>query len=173
MGALGAHFGHLGGFIERLFRQIWGWGLVLALGRGLLAVVVSLWWPLGCILGLFGMPWSRLWVPLGSVWGFFERLWKALGLILGTLGCHLGHFFRKAAELRRTNEFLRNPEQEHSGAGWVDGFWDNFGLKFGQRGARRGRRGAQMQKRKPSRGQRGKVGDFGSQEVETKLSEEG
>ena len=44
-------------------------------------------------------------LPLGALGAF----WVTSGVILDTSGRQRGHFFRKALELRKTNEFLGNP----------------------------------------------------------------
>ena len=94
-----------GGFVAfKASRGSWGahvvaGGVALTLGRDLCAVFGSLWSPLGASWAYVGKGWRQL----GSLWAPFG---EALGRILKTSGCHLGHFLRKVAEPRKTEEFL-------------------------------------------------------------------
>ena len=55
------------------------------------------------------VPLGRLWAPLGLPWGGFGGLWVTFGDPLDTSGRHCGHFWCKAPEPSKTNEFVGNP----------------------------------------------------------------
>ena len=55
------------------------------------------------------VPLGQLWVPFGLPWGGFGGLWMTFGDPLDTSGRHCGHFWCKAPEPSKTNEFLGNP----------------------------------------------------------------
>ena len=55
------------------------------------------------------VPLGRLWAPFGLPWGGFGELWVTFGDPLDTSGRHCGHFWCKAPELSKTNEFVGNP----------------------------------------------------------------
>ena len=56
--------------------------------------------------GLPMVPLGRLWAPFGLPWGGFGGLWMTFGDPLDTSGRHCGHFWCKAPEPSKTNEFF-------------------------------------------------------------------
>ena len=54
-------------------------------------------------------PDSALEATVGSLWGALETPWVTFWVILDTSGRQRGHFLREAPEVRKYEEFLRNP----------------------------------------------------------------